>query len=125
MTYLEAEKNLVLFLAGALELAPDREIFAGTPPDGVIEAMTVDLKEGYPASVNRTNTFTVRTGGKYLCRQICRQNAFSVTSLLPAYGKSSLISVILDEKAPLKFFTEEQNDEKIHCFTLDLIVTFA
>lgn len=124
MTYLEAEKNLVLFLAGALELAPDREIFAGTPPDGVIEAMTVDLREGYPASINRTNSFTVHIGGKYLSRQICRQYAFSVTSLLPVYGENSLISVILDEKAPLKFY-EEEKDGKIHCFNLVLTVTFA
>ena len=125
MTYLEAEKNLVLFLAGALDLAPDREIFAGTPPDGVVEAMTVDLREGYPASINRTNSFTVHIGGKYFSRQICRQYAFSVTSLLPAYEKNSLISVILDEKVPLKFYEEEKNDGKIHCFDLVLTVTFA
>lgn len=125
MTYLEAEKNLVLFFAETLDLIPDREIFAGTPPDGIIEAMTVELQEGYPASVNRINSFTVRISGKYLSRQMCRQYAFSVTSQLPAYGKNSLISVTLNENTPLKFSQEEQNDGKLHCFVLALEAAFA
>ena len=124
MTYLEAEKELVVFLGEILELEPDREIFAGELPDGVTEGITVDLTEGTPATLMEANAFTCCIAGYSSSRKTCRNQAFAVTSKLPVYGKNGLLSVNLSENAPLKFAFDDKIDGKIHSFTLELNITF-
>ena len=124
MTYLEAERKLVMFLGEILDLEPDREIFAGKLPDGVVEGITVDLVEGKPATLTESNEFTCYVTGYYLSRKTCRSHAFSITSKLPVYGKNGLLSVNLAENTPLKFKFDDEIDVKIHTFTLATDITF-
>ena len=124
MTYLEAEKELVVFLGGILELEPDREIFAGELPDGVTEGVTVDLTDGFPATLTEVNAFSCSIVGYSSLRKTCRSQALAITSKLPVYGKNGLLSVTLAENAPLKFTFDDKTDGKIHTFTLKLDITF-
>ena len=124
MTYLEAERELVMFLGEILELEPDRKIFAGELPDGVTEGITVDLTEGKPATLTESNAFTCCVTGHCLSRKTCRNHAFAITSKLPVYGKNGLLSVNLTENTPLKFKFDDKIDGKTHTFTLEVDITF-
>lgn len=121
---MEAERELVIFLGATLGLEPDREIFAGELPDGVMEGITVDLTGGNPATLTESHEFTCKVSGHYLSRKTCRSHAFGITSKLPVYGKNGLLSVTLTENAPLKFTFDEKNDGKIHTFELATDITF-
>ena len=124
MTYLEAERELVQFLGGILDLDPDREIFAGELPGGITDGITVDLTEGKPATLITSNTFTCCVMGNFTSRKTCRSHAYIIASNLPVYGKNGLLSVTLSEKSPLKFTFDEKSDGKIHTFTLYTEITF-
>ncbi|MBE6393150.1 MAG: hypothetical protein E7044_03740 [Lentisphaerae bacterium] len=124
MTYLEAERKLVIFLGEILDSEPDRGIFAGELPDGVTEGVTVDLTEGRPATLTDSNAFSCCIAGHFSSRKICRSQAFAITSKLPVYGKNGLLSVNLSENIPLKFTFDDKFDGKIHTFTLALDITF-
>lgn len=124
MTYLEAERALVVFLGEILGVDPDREIFAGELPDGLSEGITVDLSEGKPATLMESNKFTCQIAGYYSLRKTCRNHAFAITSRLPVYGKNGLLSVTLTENAPLKFASDDKFDGKRHIFALAADITF-
>lgn len=124
MTYLEAEKKLVLFLAGVLDLSPDRDIFAGTLPEGVQEGITAELVSGEPAALNNTNIFTARICGRSLSRKKSRQYAHALVSVLPVFGKAGLLSVRVKEEVPLKFAEDRSTGACLHTFSLDLCVSF-
>lgn len=125
MTYLEAEKQLVLFLAGVLGLEPDRNVFAGTMPIGMDEGVTVSLVEGYPATQSQVNTFTALVCGYSRNRRSVRSQAFEMASALPAFGKSGLLSISMSEKMPLKFAVSGEKEDVQHSFSLCLTVSFV
>ena len=125
MTYLEAEKQLVLFLAGVLGLEPDRNVFAGALPIGMEEGITVSLEEGHPATQSQANTFTALVCGYSRNRRNIRSLAFATASALPVFGKSGLLSISMNEKMPLKFAVSGEKKDVQHSFSLSLTVSFV
>ena len=124
MTYLEVEKQLVLFLAELLELEPDKTVFAGELPIGIDEGMTISLQEGQPATHSQTNIFTASICSFSYCRRSIRQQAFTIASALPVFGKSGLLSVCMHETTPLKFSVSGEKEGALHSFSLSLTVKF-
>ena len=124
MNYLEAEKKLVQFLAGLLHLEPDQEIFAGNLPDGIPTGVTIDLESGIPAGVGQVNTFSVCVCGCFHSRTLCREKAFSITSALPVFGQSDLLSIRTAPDQPLVFSGNTPEGKSIYSFQLKLILTF-
>ena len=124
MTYLEAEKQLVLFLAGLLGLEPDRNVFAGDLPIGMDEGITVSLVEGLPATQSQVNTFTGLVCGYSRSRRNIRSLAFETASALPVFGSHALLSIRMNEKMPLKFAVSGERENVLHSFSLYLTVSF-
>ena len=125
MTYLEAEKQLVLFLAELLKLEPDNNVCAGTLPIGMDEGITVSLVEGHPATQSQANTFTGLVCGYSRSRRNIRSLAFATASALPVFGKSGLLSISMNEKMPLKFAVDGEKENVQHSFSLYLTVSFV
>ena len=125
MTYLEAEKQLVLFLAGLLGLEPDRNVFAGALPVGMEEGITVSLEEGHPATQSLANTFTALICGYSRSRRNIRTQAFEAASALPVFGQQGLLSISMNEKMPLKFAVSGEKEDVQHSFSLCLTVSFV
>ena len=124
MTSLEAERQLVLFLAGVLELVPDREIFADALPDALPEGVWVRFEQGHPATLTRPNKFTAGVRGRFRSRSECAERADAVTSALPVFGVGDILSIQVGGEVQTASSRPEENAIPCFEFSIPLTVDF-
>lgn len=125
MTCFEAEKRLVLFLAGILDLVPDREIFSNALPDGVPEGVWAKFEQGRPANLAETSRYTARVRGRFRSRETCALEADAIASALPVFGVRGLLAVRVAEGAQLTFPPPEEDGPSAFEFSIRLSVDFV
>ena len=125
MTCFEAEKQLVLFLAGVLDLVPDREIFSNALPDGVPEGIWAKFERGRPADLAGPNSFTARVRGRFRSRAACALKADSIVSALPVFGVNGLLSIRTGEGEQVTFPPPEEDGPSAFDFSILLSVDFV
>lgn len=124
MTYFEAERQLVLFLAETLDLVPDREIFSNALPDGVPEGVWAKFEQGRPATLARANSFTAVVRGRYRAREECAAKAAAITAALPVFGIGGLLAVTAGEGEQITFSQPEKTPVPCFEFSIRLAVNF-
>ena len=125
MTCFEAEKRLVLFLAGILDLVPDREIFSNALPDGIPEGVWAKFEQGRPADLAETNSFTARVRGRFRSRAACALKADAIVSALPVFGVRGLLSIRAGKGEQVTFPPPEENAPAAFEFSIQLSVDFV
>ena len=125
MTCFEAEKRLVLFLAGILDLVPDREIFCSALPDGVPEGVWAKFEQGRPADLAEPNSFTARVRGRFRSREACALKADAVVSALPVFGVRGLLSIRVGRGEQVAFPPPEPDGAAAFEFSIQLSVDFV